>query len=152
MLVYRICRSNYAGDMSGMGAKLYGGRWNRPGVPVLYTSFARSLAVLELLVHFESKSALKMPYSIIKIFVPDELITSLDINLLPKDRLLINDDRLWRLLDDFFYNKNVLALRVPSMVIGEEFNVLLNPNHPFYQECKVQNIEAFSLDERLYLQ
>jgi RES domain-containing protein len=138
--------------MSGMGAKLYGGRWNRPGVPVLYTSFTRSLAVLELLVHFESKSALKMPYSIMKIFVPEELIITLDINLMPKDRILINDDRLWRLLDDYFHNKNVLALRVPSMVIGEEFNILLNPNHTLYHECKVQNTEAFSLDERLYLQ
>lgn len=152
MLVYRICRSNYAGDMSGNGAKLYGGRWNRPGVAVLYTSFARSLAVLELLVHFNSRAALHMPYSLMQIFVPDDLLITLETKLLPKDKLAINDVRLWKILDDQFFNKNVLALKVPSMIIREEFNILLNPMHPQYSECKVEKHESFSLDERLYLQ
>ena len=151
MYVYRICRSVYANDLSGLGAKMYGGRWNRPGLAVLYTSFARSLAILELLVHFESKEALKLPYSIMKIQVPDDKIVWLDPSLLPKDTIKMNDTRLWNITQAHFLTQNTLALVVPSMVVPQEYNVLLNPQHAQYHECQVEHVENFQLDGRLYL-
>ena len=151
MYTYRICRSVYANDLSGIGAKIYGGRWNRPGLAVLYTSFARSLAILELLVHFESRDALKLPYSIMKIHVPDEKIIWLDKSLLPNDAIKMNDTRLWDITQEYFIMQNTLALVVPSMVVPQEYNILLNPQHPQYHDCKVEQVENFQLDGRLYL-
>jgi|GEM_PF-4679954 len=65
MIVYRIAQTKYAQDITGSGAKKYGGRWNRPGVAALYTSQQRSLCMLELLVHFNAQAAFKQDYSFI---------------------------------------------------------------------------------------
>ncbi|MBK8348315.1 MAG: RES family NAD+ phosphorylase [Saprospiraceae bacterium] len=73
MEVYRITREKYAADLTGEGARLYGGRWNRPGVAALYTSEARSLAILELLVHFNSAEALKMKYVFITLTLNEKM-------------------------------------------------------------------------------
>jgi RES domain-containing protein len=151
MHVFRICKTVYAQDMSGYGAKMYGGRWNKPGLAVLYTSFARSLAILELLVHFESKDALKLPYAIMKIRIPDHEIVKLEQNILPKDELQMNDPRLWKITEDYFKNKNALALEVPSMVVRHEKNYLLNPDHEKFSQCEIVEVENFQLDTRLYL-
>jgi RES domain-containing protein len=51
MIVYRIARANYIRDLSGIGSRLYGGRWNRKGTGIIYTSETRALATLEYLVH-----------------------------------------------------------------------------------------------------
>ena len=55
MEIYRIAQQLYAEDISGNGAKLYGGRWNSEGLTALYTSFSRSLALLETLAHTPAK-------------------------------------------------------------------------------------------------
>ena len=56
MRVYRICARRFAA-LDGEGARLYGGRWNRPGTPVVYSSATRALAILELLVHVDDDLA-----------------------------------------------------------------------------------------------
>ena len=151
MIVYRICKSVYADDLTGKGAKLYGGRWNRPGTAVLYTSFARSLAILELFVHFNAKDALKNDYSIIELEIPDSGLNEITINMIPHNDLKINDQRLWDLTENFFFKKDTLVLKVPSMVVNQEYNYLINPLHSDFHNIKVLNVESFSLDRRLYL-
>ena len=126
MIAYRICKSQYSGDISGLGAKMFGGRWNRPGVAVLYTSSARSLAILELLVHFNAREALNNDFVIMEISFPDESIVPLDSNLLPKDGFIMNDSRFWDLTERYFFQLNTLVLKVPSMVVTEEFNYIIN--------------------------
>src|SRR3954470_8827955 len=61
MLVYRISKRSFAGDLNGIGARLYGGRWNSVGISMLYTASSRSLAILEILVHTTHN------------FIPDEM-------------------------------------------------------------------------------
>jgi RES domain-containing protein len=148
MEVFRIAKTKYIEDISGAGSKMYGARWNRVGVAALYTSEARSLALLELIVHFESKNSLKIDHSYISLVIDDDKIVNLDKSLLPTDELEINDNRLWKITDYYFFEKKVLALRVPSVLIPEESNIILNPLHVDFNQVLVKNIEPINLDER----
>jgi RES domain-containing protein len=148
MKLFRIAKTIYASDLSGVGAKMYGGRWNKPGIAMLYTSEARSLAILELIVHFNASTALKLDYSFLTLEIEDHLIVDLNTSLLSSSFLRINENSLWEISEEYFIKKNVLALRVPSVVIPEEFNVLLNPNHNNFSKIKTLGIQKISLDER----
>jgi RES domain-containing protein len=146
MDLFRISQSKYINDLTGAGAKLYGGRWNRPGVAALYTSQARSLALLELIVHFNSKTAFQMNFSFLHLQIDDSLVSEIDQNLLPHSFLDVNDERLWDITDQYFANS--LAIKVPSVVIPQEYNVILNPIHEHYHKISVKNIEQISFDSR----
>lgn len=148
MNVFRIAKSNYIQDLSGEGARIYGGRWNRPGVAVLYTSQARSLAMLELIVHFSALNAMKEQYSFLSLSIPNEFIETIDLNLLRNIQFGLNNNKLWEITEDYFFRKNILALKVPSILIPEEFNVLLNPQHPNYQLIKKISIMEIDIDDR----
>lgn len=148
MQLYRICKKKYAQDLSGEGAKLYGGRWNRPGVSALYTSQHRSLALLELIVHFTSKKALKNSYCFITLEVPSESIHEVSFDQIPEDFLKINNRKLWELTDYYFFDLKALAIQVPSVLIKNEFNVILNPQHEKFKEVKPTSFEPAFIDER----
>jgi RES domain-containing protein len=148
MLVYRIAKEEYIHDFSGAGAKRYGGRWNRPGMAVLYTSQARSLALLELLVHFSTLQALGQHYYYAVLEVPDTQIVTLDETSLPRDILRYNHEVLWAISDQLFQEENRLAVRVPSVLIPEEYNILLNPEHTDYDQISCLAIEDAIIDTR----
>ena len=148
MLLYRISKEKYIRDLSGEGARIYGGRWNRPGVSALYTSQHRSLALLELLVHFTSKKALKNNYSFISLEVPDNEITEISKDEIPTDLHKTNNRKLWEITELYFFDKNTLALKVPSVLVKNEFNVILNPSHANYKNINILDTESAFLDER----
>ena len=108
MELYRISQTKYIDDINGTGSKKYGGRWNKPGVAALYTSQARSLAMLELIVHFASKQAFTQEYSFINLELNQDLVVNLDRNLLPKGEIFINDNRLWGITEYYFFKQNAL--------------------------------------------
>ena len=70
MIVYRLTSGQYTNDLSGTGAKLYGGRWNSPGLAALYTTEHISLAVLEILVHMKAYRR-PLDYHLVVLEVPD---------------------------------------------------------------------------------
>ncbi len=72
MIVYRISSPARAKDLSGQGRKIYGGRWNPKGYPILYTAETSSLAMLEKLVHIE-RPLLKKSFALTTINMPDHL-------------------------------------------------------------------------------
>ncbi|GAA3967011.1 RES family NAD+ phosphorylase [Mucilaginibacter dorajii] len=149
MIVYRISNCNYAGDLSGTGARLYGGRWNSEGKAMLYTASSRALAVLEVLVHLNT---LIVPnnFCLTEIKVPENDIFTLDESLLPQNWRDISPPRLLRDLGDEFLRKNEhLLFKVPSSIVPAEYNYLLNPLHPDAIKAKVVKREPFSFDERL---
>jgi RES domain-containing protein len=148
MNLYRIAKNQYINDISGEGARIYGGRWNRPGLAVLYTSEARSLALLELIVHFTSKKSLQYGFSFLNIEIDDFLIETVDKNSIPKTNINPNDNRLWQITDYYFKEKNCLAIRVPSVLIPQEYNVILNTQHIDYKQVEIKKTEEINLDER----
>ena len=151
MKVFRIARKAFIEDLTGEGARLYGGRWNRKGSPVVYTSGSRSLAVLEYLVH-TSLTLLPDDLCMAEIEVPDtagllETIALPDLpegwRRTPSPYVLADLGEQWR------KQRSTLLLRVPSAVIPEEWNYVINPQHPAIAEVRLLKIEEKPIDLRL---
>lgn len=150
MKVFRIAQEKYINDLEGTGARLYGGRWNRPGVSVLYTAEHLSLAILELIVHFDSRQALENDYAYITLDIDEALIERFDPSKLPNNLTGFNQESLWETLDYYFYNKGVFALKVPSVLVPGENNILLNPLHEAMARLRKVKLtpEEVRLDKR----
>lgn len=149
MIVYRLATEMYKDDLSGNGAKLFGGRWNSAGLSVLYTTENISLAVLEILVRTDMQT-IPITYHLIKIEIPDS-ITSLFITI---NKLKNNwkDDlgyTQW-MGDEFIKSNKLLLLKVPSAVVDEESNYILNPEHSDFKKVKISAIKKFQFDKRLF--
>lgn len=150
MLLYRISLCKRAADMSGTGAKLFGGRWNSVGVPMLYLASSRALAALEVLAHLTN---IQDPESFcITVFeVPDESIEAVEKQLLPKDWNTYPSPSLLKKKGDAFVRKNTsLLLKVPSAIVEDEYNYLLNVNHPLLSTVKIIDSKPFLFDKRLH--
>lgn len=143
MITYRIAKAAFC-DLNGEGARLYGGRWNSPGRPMIYTASAPSLALLELLVHLDLDLAL-LPddYRLLAIDVPDapEIETH---SVTSTDALACTV-----IGDEFLRRGKALALSVPSAIVPQERNLLINPYHPQAPAVRVVSNEAFPIDPRL---
>ncbi|MFZ4769921.1 MAG: RES family NAD+ phosphorylase [Ferruginibacter sp.] len=149
MIVYRITNSLYSNDITGTGAKLMGGRWNSKGVPLLYVSEHISLAVLEMLVNTKFKDFI-IPLDLISIQIPEK-VTQGEISLKKLKKDWITDYGYTRFMgDEFIKNKQSLLLKIPSVVITEEFNYLVNPLHPDFKKIKIIETRSFKTDERLF--
>lgn len=149
MEVFRISKTKYIHDISGHGAKLYGGRWNRPGVAALYTSSHRSLALLELIVHFESSDAIADTFRFARISVPESHVFELPFNFTDEKDFRFNNQDLWNLTEYYFFDMNCLGIWVPSVILPQEKNLILNPQHLDFKYVKVIEIESAQMDPRL---
>jgi len=153
MDVYRIARRRFVHDLSGEGARLYGGRWNSKGSSILYTSESRSLATVEFLVHV-SFSILPTDMCIAEIHVSDHSRTEeLNVGDLPGNwteypapPALAGIGDLWK------ENNETLCMRVPSAVVRNEWNILINPHHPDFGDVRVVSVEEYVFDSRLLRQ
>jgi RES domain-containing protein len=150
VLAYRLVKERFSGSpLSTEGARRYGGRWNPPGVGILYTSASPELALLEQLVHLPS-----LPYE----DLPRLFLITLALPEWPKP--LRELPPTWREgasfeanhqhLADWLVNPDVLALGVPSAVVVESFNYLLHPRHPAYAQIEIVSTSPFSIDSRLW--
>jgi len=147
--VWRISRREFAAAaLSGFGAAQRGGRWNSRGVPVVYTSQSQSLALLELLVHAD-KSQLPEDLVFTSIDVADGTIVDLDI--LPAGWNAIPHGTASQQIGDTWCARGTsIALRVPSVIVPRESNVLLNPLHPDFSKVKSIDIIDTAIDLRLF--
>lgn len=149
--VYRLVKAKYKDDLlDAQGAKRHGGRWNSKGKAALYTADSVSLAALELLVHLH-RSAVLNHYLLVTIELPDEAVMILDAKALPPD---------WRndpaplstqtLGDEWLSSHQSLVLAVPSTIVPQQFNLLVNPeHHGFAALAKSIKSEPFVFDSRL---
>ncbi|MBX2907006.1 MAG: RES family NAD+ phosphorylase [Taibaiella sp.] len=148
MLVYRISDCRFIDDLSGKGAALYGGRWNSKDTHILYTAQSASLALLEAVVHLG-----KMPragFCMATIEIPDKLPSPVKQEVLPPDWCSNpGPDALKQIGDRFISDGRFLALPVPSVVMPEEYNYLLNPAHPLFKSAKLKSIKPLNIDERI---
>lgn len=148
--VYRIAKTKHIRNLSGTGARIYGGRWNRKGIGILYTSESRALATVEYIVHVS-----------LSIAPTDLSIASLEISgpIIPKvistSELPANwydypgPSDLAELGTNWVLANDSLLLSVPSAVIKHEFNILINPSHPDMSHVTISHVEDFTFDERL---
>jgi RES domain-containing protein len=150
MEVYRIAKCLYINDMDGTGPKMYGARWNSKGHPVIYTAGSRALAALEALAHIPQKN-LPKDFCIAIIHIPDHIpVKTLVAKNLPKGwRTIPIQTSLQKIGDRWLKNRKQALLRVPSVIIPEEWNYLINPLHPDAKKIKIKNTFPFVFDERL---
>ena len=147
MILYRIVKCAYA-DLSGTGARLYGGRWNSEGRSAVYLTSSRSLAVLEALVHL-TPTNLPNDFCIMTIDAPDNVF-EIPINKLPKNwDEYPEPNNLKQLGNNFLLNQKHLLLKVPSAIVNEEYNYLLNPLHQDAGLVKILSTKPFVFDQRL---
>ena len=150
MRVWRLCRRAHAAP-NGEGARRYGGRWNQRGTALVYTSASASLAVLEYLVHLDPEDA---PPDLILVpadIAPAVVIRELRIAELPADwRSLPASDALARMGTSWARRLESAVLSVPSAVVPEERNYLLNPAHPRFRDIAFATARPFAFDPRLW--
>ena len=150
MTVWRLCRKRHAA-FDGEGARLAGGRWNRRGTPVVYCSATLSLAVLEYFVNLPGGLA---PPDLVSIAadVPDALSSeSLEARALPRNwRRYPAPEALAELGTRWVREGKTAVLAVPSVVVPQERNYLLNPAHADFKRVLVGKPDPFSLDLRMW--
>lgn len=148
---YRLVKERY-GDRAfdGEGARLGGGRWNSKGVAVVYAADSIALAALELLIHLHSHEVLNS-YRLFRIEIDERDLLTLDGRDLPEDwRADPPPSSTARLGDGWAASGQSLGLRVPSVVIPAQHNLLINPAHPGFERVLQSFQEApFEFDPRL---
>ena len=153
VLLYRISKTRHIKDLSGEGARLFGGRWNLKGTPVIYTSNSTALATLETLVHF-SLDLVPQDRSILTLSLPDDLPTfKLDYDDLP-EKWWINPalPKLSRMGQEWIERNAEVALVVPSSVTpqAEGRNYILNPKHPDFDRIGIVSVKEYRYDSRFF--
>jgi len=149
LTVWRLVTARFAKSaFSGDGARLYGGRWNRKGIPLVYTAATQSLAMLEMLVQDEP---LRARYVTIEARIPSGVkIERVKVEDLPSDwRSIAAREQLRAIGTDWATKRTAAVLAVPSAVIPAEFNYLLNPLHPDFRRIRVGKPQRFETDLRL---
>ena len=146
---WRMVRLERVGEaFSGEGARQFGGRWNSPGVSVVYTSEHQSLAALEMLVHLQPRGSLR--FAVIPVEFEEELIERLPDTALPAHwRVEPPGAATMAIGDEWARAARAAVLAVPSVVVPQETNYLLNPLHPAYDAIGIQKPFDFSFDPRL---
>lgn len=153
MKVFRVEREKYLKTtLTGSGAALTEGcRWNSLNTALVYTSETRALATLEVFVHMDISEDLPDDRFYVEIEIPDEIpLAELKIEDLPEGwdaKPPIPETRY--IGDDFVKGKIAAILKVPSCIVKQEFNYLINPAHPDSGKISVISVTAFRLDTRL---
>ena len=147
---WRIVKARYADRaFDGEGARLYGGRWNSPGIAVVYLASSRSLAALEMAVHLD-RAALLASFVFISCEFDERLMTVVAPHALPPDW---RDDppppALAAIGDSWVKAARSALLEIPSAIVEQEANYLLNPAHPDSSRIRIGEPEAFAFDRRL---
>jgi len=155
MRVWRICLKRFAeAAFLGEGARLFSGRWNPAGVPMVYTATSLSLAAIEFFVHIEADAE---PEGLVSVSAElpidaralrqqgEHLLASL-----PLDWRRLEHPALRKIGTDWIHVGRSLAMMVPSAVIDGEWNVLINPAHPDAVSIALEEPKPFHFDARMF--
>lgn len=151
MIVFRLSRRRYSTELSGKGAAIHGARWNSQGVELIYTAESRALALAEIFVHL-SLAMLPDDFVMVSINIPES------VSIHSPDKISMPDG--WsgfpysygtQEIGDRFVNKrNFCVLKVPSSVVKGDFNYLINPLHPDFDQIRIIDISNFIIDRRMF--
>jgi RES domain-containing protein len=138
--------SNYA-DLSGLGGLRFAARWHSKGRPIVYAAEHPAGALSEFLAHMD-RSDLPRSFQMLTVVAgEDASLETLPAEALPPD-WLINIRATRRLGDAWLADRRSLLLRVPSALVPEADNVLINPQHPDAGKLKIVNVAQVPLDSR----
>lgn len=148
MNLYRLTKAKYADNLAGTGGAFAGGRWHNEGTPILYTSSAISLSMLEVLGHWR-KTPIGSVLVTLEVPVNATMLT-LNADDLPENWQTIPYlQELRDLGSNWINNAQQWILKVPSTHSPTEFNYLLNPRHPEHEALKLVSVEPHPFDPRL---
>jgi RES domain-containing protein len=147
MEFYRIVLTRYSSELFASGVE---GRWNREGEHVAYASTTRALALLENLVH-RRHLGVEVSFTLLTLVVPEKNV----VEIIPLKHLKEG----WQNSSNYYYcqsftrgwmnEKKSLVMKVPSSIVSDEFNVMINANHPNFGKIKIIKRQLFSVDQRL---
>jgi RES domain-containing protein len=153
--VWRIAQDTKdyeADDLTGKGAETTGGRWNDKGTPLLYTSSNRALACLETIVHLNA-GGLPLNRYLIEVLIPDEVWSATQIitekmapvgwDAEPESKTSSDYGNKW------VKDNATLLLSVPSVIVPDEANILINPRHPDMAKVTARKVRKWLYDPRL---
>lgn len=147
MIIYRIVHTKYQDDLSGEGARIYGGRWNPKGQAALYCSEHISLCMLENMVNM-GDDLVRRQFTLLHLFIPEQKMRTIDSEALKKNWIQDFDYTQW--LGNQFLEQDGFILKIPSAIVTEEYNYMLNPLHPDFRKVRVVKATPFYFDERLF--
>lgn len=148
MRVYRISKCRFIEDISGYGAAQSGGRWNSPGVYMLYASESPALALLENIVN--NALQFRMSFCQITLDLPVSNIPVIDPDNLPPGWNRYPSAAVLKAIGDSFVRTGTdLAIKVPSAIMSGQWNFLINPAHPDAGNMQIVSREKIAIDERL---
>lgn len=153
MIVFRIEREKYLNTtLTGIGASMTEGyRWNSLNTKIIYTADSRALATLEVSVHLDLSEDLPTDRFYVEIEIPDEItIQEVHIKDLPSEWNSKPPTLITQTIgDDFVYYNDAAVLKVPSAIVPEEFNYLINPNHEDASKIKIVSTKNMIFDSRI---
>jgi RES domain-containing protein len=149
MQAWRIVKTKHAAQaFTGEGAFQYGGRWNSAGTRVVYVSRNLSLAALEILVHLPPSPAAR--FSVFRLEVDEGLVETLPQEKVPSAWQENPPPPSSQAIGDRWVTESrSAALAVPSAIVPEETNLLLNPQHPDFSKIRIAPARPFAFDARL---
>lgn len=141
-----------ADDMAGKGAASGGARWNNAGEHVTYAATSISLAAWETRAHFAKGTMLPWNRILVRIDVPDEVWAARIVtpSPLPVGWNVVPEGMVSRSVGSAWLESGASALLVvPSVIINEEDNVLINPAHPDAASITTARVRHFVYDHRV---
>ena len=153
-LVWRLARSEFANELDGEGSRLFGARWTSRGRNAVYAASHLSLAVLEVYVNIPQEVRDDLPIlRAVRIFVPDDA-SATQVSQEQLAGFMAEPDPMAasrRMGDGWLDQGDTLVLEVPSVLVPEETNLVLNPAHPRMREVEIVSARPFRFDPRLVM-
>ena len=148
---WRIVKAKHANSaFDGEGARIAGGRWNRIGIPMIYTADSLALAILEITVHLSKEDLLQKYYVHMSVQFDSTLVTLLDLAEIPDDwDSLPPSESTQNIGTQWALSQKSVILKVPSTVVRQEFNYLINPVHPDFKKLSIGTPETVVFDPRI---
>ena len=152
MQAWRISKQQFALDRMGSGARIAGGRWNSPGVAVVYAGMTPEISAMEKLAH--TGDILPADLVLVRIDLPLEtdLYRRYGVDEIPSGWDALPGSVAAVDFGNAFVNAGIyLGIVVPSVLMPESSNIVLNPNHPAFLNVIMSVIRPFEFDSRLLI-
>lgn len=150
MFVFRVANVKYKDStLSGIGAEKVGGRWNEVGTRAVYCSENISLALLEYYVHSDNIRLLPKEILVAKIEFPDDFLVTNLKELPDRWNQYPYSSKTTAIFTDLARERDFFALKVPSTIVGLEFNFILNPLYREYGKVEILEFISLPIDQRL---